>query len=78
MSFPPLPTTTKRLGWITTQSSCKTIQRATAYVIVYPGQRGRPGDVQKHTTRIVDYLVNSRGINAPAHRDAGWTSREMY
>jgi hypothetical protein len=37
---------------------------ATAYVIVYPGQRGRPGDVQRHTTRIVDYLVNSRGINA--------------
>lgn len=37
---------------------------STAYVIVYPGQRGRPGDVQKHTTRIVDYLVNSRGIGA--------------
>jgi hypothetical protein len=37
---------------------------STAYVIVYPGQRGRPGEVQKHTTRIVDYLVNSRGINA--------------
>lgn len=37
---------------------------ATAYVIVYPGPRGRPGDVQKQTTRLVDYLVNSRGINA--------------
>ena len=37
---------------------------ATAYVIVYPGQRGRPGEVQKQTTRLVDYLVNSRGINA--------------
>ena len=37
---------------------------ATAYVIVYPGPRGRPGQVQKQTTRIVDYLVNSRGINA--------------
>jgi hypothetical protein len=37
---------------------------ATAYVIVYPGQRGRSGDVQRHTTRIVDYLVNSRGIGA--------------
>ena len=37
---------------------------STAFVIVYPGQRGRPGDVQKHTTRLVDYLVNSRGINA--------------
>jgi len=37
---------------------------ATAYVIVYPGLRGRPGEVPKNTTRIVDYLVNSRGINA--------------
>ena len=37
---------------------------STAYVIVYPGQRGRPGEVQKQTTRLVDYLVNSRGINA--------------
>lgn len=37
---------------------------ATAYVIAHPGQRGRPDDVQKHTTRIVDYLVNSRGINS--------------
>jgi hypothetical protein len=37
---------------------------STAYVIVYPGQRGRTGDVQRHTTRIVDYLVNSRGIGS--------------
>ncbi|MFN2533433.1 MAG: hypothetical protein ABR555_19280 [Pyrinomonadaceae bacterium] len=37
---------------------------STAYVIVYPGPRGRPGEVQKQTTRIVDYMVNSRGINA--------------
>jgi len=37
--------------------------RAIADVIVYPGQHGRPGEVQKHTTRIIDYLVNSRGIN---------------
>src|SRR5678815_200374 len=37
---------------------------STAYVIVYPGQRGRPCEVQKQTTRIVDYMVNSRGINA--------------
>ena len=37
---------------------------STAYVIVHPGQRRRPGEVEKHTTRIVDYLVNSRGINA--------------
>jgi hypothetical protein len=38
--------------------------KASAYVIVYPGHSGKPGDVQKHTTRIVDYLVNSRGIDA--------------
>jgi hypothetical protein len=37
---------------------------ATAYVIVYPGRAGKAGEVQKHTTRIVDYLVNSRGIDA--------------
>lgn len=38
--------------------------KATAYIIVYPGVHGRPGEVQKNTTRGVDYLVNSRGINA--------------
>jgi hypothetical protein len=38
--------------------------KASAYVIVYPGRSGKTGDVQKHTTRIVDYLVNSRGIDA--------------
>jgi hypothetical protein len=37
---------------------------STAYVIIYPGKRGRAGDVQRHTTRVVDYLVNSRGISA--------------
>ena len=37
---------------------------STAYIIVYPGRSGKPGDVQRHTTRIVDYLVNSRGIDA--------------
>jgi hypothetical protein len=36
----------------------------TAYVVVSPGRAGKPGDVQRHTTRIVDYLVNSRGIDA--------------
>ena len=37
---------------------------ATAYIIVYRGRTRKPGDVQRHTTRIVDYLVNSRGIDA--------------
>lgn len=34
------------------------------YVIVYPGQQGRPSGVQLHSSRIVDYLVNSRGFDA--------------
>lgn len=37
---------------------------STAYVVVYPGQRGRTGQVQTQRSRIVDYLVNSRGFNA--------------
>jgi hypothetical protein len=37
---------------------------ATAFVIVYPGQGGKANDVQRHTSRVVDYLVNSRGITA--------------
>ncbi len=36
---------------------------STAYVIIYPGQRGKAGEVQQHITRVVDYLVNSRGID---------------
>lgn len=36
---------------------------STAYVFVYPGQRGKAGEVQQHITRVVDYLVNSRGID---------------
>jgi len=37
---------------------------STAYVIIHPGQRGRSRQVQAHTTRIVDYLGNSRGFDA--------------
>jgi hypothetical protein len=36
---------------------------STAYVIIYPGPRSRSGDVQRHTARVVDYLINSRGID---------------
>lgn len=36
---------------------------ATAYVIVYPGRYGKSGEVQQHAGRIVDYLVNSRGLD---------------
>src|SRR5262249_30134469 len=37
---------------------------ATGYIIVYAGRSGKQGDVQRHMTRQVDYLVNSRGIDA--------------
>ena len=36
---------------------------ATAYVIVYPGRSSKRGEVQYHSNRIVDYLVNSRGLD---------------
>ena len=36
---------------------------ATAYVIVYPGRSGKRGEVQQHAGRVVDYLVNSRGLD---------------
>jgi hypothetical protein len=36
---------------------------STAHVIVYPGQRGKPGAVQTQTAHIIDYLVNSRGFD---------------
>lgn len=37
---------------------------STAHVIVYPGQRGKQGAVQTQISHIVDYLVNSRGLDA--------------
>jgi hypothetical protein len=36
---------------------------ATAYVVIYPGSASKRGDVQHHASRIVDYMVNSRGID---------------
>lgn len=36
---------------------------ATAYVIVYPGKPAKAGEVQEHAGRIVEYLVNSRGLD---------------
>lgn len=35
-----------------------------AYVVIYPGPRGRPGTVQTRSTRIIDYMVNSRGFDS--------------
>lgn len=37
---------------------------ATGYVVVYPARARKTADAQKHTSRIVDYIVNSRGIDA--------------
>lgn len=37
---------------------------STAYVIVYPRQNTRIGEAQNHTSRIVNYLVHYRGVNA--------------
>ncbi|PWT90931.1 MAG: hypothetical protein C5B55_08955 [Blastocatellia bacterium] len=37
---------------------------ATAYVIVHPGRNSKSGDVQRHTSRVVDYLVNTRAIDS--------------
>jgi hypothetical protein len=36
---------------------------ATAHVIIYPGRKGKRDEVQQHAQRIVDYLVNSRGLD---------------
>ncbi|HEX5887757.1 MAG TPA: hypothetical protein VFY61_03600 [Pyrinomonadaceae bacterium] len=36
---------------------------ATAYVIVYPGKTAKRGEVQEHSGRVVEYLVNSRGLD---------------
>jgi hypothetical protein len=34
------------------------------YIIVYPSQKAKAGDAQARATRISDYLINSRGIDA--------------
>ena len=36
---------------------------ATGYVVVYPGRSSKRAEVQHHANRIVDYLVNSRGLD---------------
>lgn len=37
--------------------------KATAHVIVYPGRSSKRGEVQHHSSRIVEYLVHSRGLD---------------
>jgi hypothetical protein len=36
---------------------------ATAYVVIYPARAGKSANAQRHTAQIVDYLVNTRGID---------------
>ena len=36
---------------------------ATAYVIVYPGKSSKRSEVQEHASRVVEYLVHSRGLD---------------
>ncbi|HEU4509581.1 MAG TPA: hypothetical protein VFR78_15155 [Pyrinomonadaceae bacterium] len=36
---------------------------ATGYVIVHPGRKSKAADVQHHASRIVEYLVHSRGLD---------------
>jgi hypothetical protein len=37
---------------------------STAYVIIYPGRRGRSDAAQTRAQQIVDYMVNSRGFDS--------------
>ena len=37
---------------------------ATGYVIIYPGRSAKQGEAQAHAAHIVDYIVNSRGLDA--------------
>ena len=36
---------------------------STAHVVVYPGRNGKAGEVQLHSMRVIDYLVNARAID---------------
>jgi hypothetical protein len=38
--------------------------KSTGYVVIYPGRGGKSASAQKHAAQIVDYLVNSRGIDS--------------
>jgi hypothetical protein len=62
--FPDITSNDERARLDNFMIELKTDPTSTAYVIVYPSRRDRTGDVQTHTRRIVDYLVNSRGLDA--------------
>ena len=37
---------------------------ATAYVTIHPAEKGKPGDVEKRSRNITEYLINSRGLDS--------------
>lgn len=37
---------------------------ATAYVTIHPSERGKPGDFDKRSRNIIDYLMNARGLDS--------------
>jgi len=49
-----------------------------AYIIVYPSSRARPNDAQARAQRIIDYLVNSRGIDSQRVATTIGQSREEW
>jgi hypothetical protein len=62
--FPNLPRNDEKARLDNFTIELQSDPTSTAYVVIHPGQKGRAGNVQKHTSRIVDYLVNSRGVDA--------------
>jgi len=37
---------------------------ATAYVIIHLGQHAKPGDIDKRSRNVTDYLINARGLDS--------------
>lgn len=48
------------------------------YIIVYPSRKAKPDEAQARATRISDYLVNSRGIDASRFEITMGASRENW
>jgi hypothetical protein len=62
--FPDIPRNDEKARLDNFAVQLQTDPTATAYVVVHPGQKSQPGLAQKRIKRIVDYLVNSRGLDA--------------
>jgi len=37
---------------------------ATAYVTIHPAENRKPGDIEKRSRNIIDYLINARGLDS--------------